>query len=39
MAQSSHPRELPGIMGLTLVFDPRERPPVLVAAVYDQWEW
>lgn len=24
---------------LTLVFDPRERPPVLVAAVYDQWEW
>lgn len=24
---------------LTLVFDPSERPPTLVAAVYDQWEW
>jgi hypothetical protein len=24
---------------LTLVFDPDERPPTLVAAVYDQWEW
>lgn len=24
---------------LTLVFDPNERPPTLVAAVYDQWEW
>ena len=24
---------------LTLVFDADARPPVLVAAVYDQWEW
>jgi hypothetical protein len=24
---------------LTFVFDPDERPPTLVAAVYDQWEW
>ncbi len=24
---------------LTLVFDPNQRPPTLVAAVYDQWEW
>lgn len=24
---------------LTLVFDPAESPPRLVAAVYDQWEW
>lgn len=24
---------------LTLVFAPGARPPVLVAAVYDQWEW
>ena len=24
---------------LTLVFDPNERPPTLIAAVYDQWEW
>ena len=24
---------------LTLVFDPEKRPPTLVAAVYDQWEW
>jgi hypothetical protein len=24
---------------LTLVFDPNEKPPTLVAAVYDQWEW
>jgi hypothetical protein len=24
---------------LTLVFDPDERPPTVVAAVYDQWEW
>jgi hypothetical protein len=24
---------------LTLVFDPSEKPPTLVAAVYDQWEW
>jgi hypothetical protein len=24
---------------MTLVFDPRARPPTLVAAVYDQWEW
>lgn len=24
---------------LTLVFDPDERPPTLVAAVHDQWEW
>jgi hypothetical protein len=24
---------------LTLVFDPRAKPPTLVAAVYDQWEW
>jgi hypothetical protein len=24
---------------LTLVFDPKQRPPTLVAAVYDQWEW
>jgi hypothetical protein len=23
----------------TLVFDPRLKPPTLVAAVYDQWEW
>jgi len=23
----------------TLVFDPDEQPPTLVAAVYDQWEW
>jgi hypothetical protein len=24
---------------LTFVFDPNEKPPTLVAAVYDQWEW
>ena len=24
---------------LTLVFDPEKRPPTVVAAVYDQWEW
>jgi hypothetical protein len=24
---------------LTLVFDPAARPPRLIAAVYDQWEW
>ena len=24
---------------LTLVFDPDEKPPTLIAAVYDQWEW
>jgi hypothetical protein len=24
---------------LTLVFDPDERPPRLIAAIYDQWEW
>lgn len=24
---------------LTLVFDPHERPPTLIGAVYDQWEW
>lgn len=24
---------------LTLVFDPSEKPPTLIAAVYDQWEW
>jgi hypothetical protein len=24
---------------LTLVFDPGQKPPTLVAAVYDQWEW
>jgi hypothetical protein len=24
---------------LTLVFDPNQKPPTLVAAVYDQWEW
>jgi hypothetical protein len=24
---------------LTLVFDPNQRPPTLVAALYDQWEW
>jgi hypothetical protein len=24
---------------LTLVFDPATRPPLLIAAVYDQWEW
>lgn len=24
---------------VTLVFDPVAKPPVLVAAVYDQWEW
>ena len=24
---------------LTLVFDPEEKPPTLIAAVYDQWEW
>jgi hypothetical protein len=24
---------------LTLVFDPDRKPPTLVAAVYDQWEW
>jgi hypothetical protein len=24
---------------LTLVFAAEERPPILVAAVYDQWEW
>jgi hypothetical protein len=24
---------------LTLVFDPNEKPPTLIAAVYDQWEW
>ena len=24
---------------VTFVFDPREGTPVLVAAVYDQWEW
>lgn len=24
---------------LTLVFDPHERRPTLIAAVYDQWEW
>jgi hypothetical protein len=23
----------------TLVFDPAKRPPTLVAALYDQWEW
>jgi hypothetical protein len=23
----------------TLVFDPNEKPPTLIAAVYDQWEW
>lgn len=24
---------------LTLVFDPELKPPTLIAAVYDQWEW
>ena len=24
---------------VTFVFDPNEKPPTLVAAVYDQWEW
>jgi hypothetical protein len=24
---------------LTVVFDPTRKPPTLVAAVYDQWEW
>jgi hypothetical protein len=24
---------------LTLIFDPNEKPPTLIAAVYDQWEW
>jgi hypothetical protein len=24
---------------LTLVFDPNGKPPTVVAAVYDQWEW
>jgi hypothetical protein len=24
---------------LTLVFDPNGKPPMLIAAVYDQWEW
>lgn len=24
---------------LTFVFDPKLKPPALVAAVYDQWEW
>jgi hypothetical protein len=24
---------------VTFVFDPDEKPPTLVAAVYDQWEW
>jgi hypothetical protein len=24
---------------LTLVFDPNRKPPTLIAAVYDQWEW
>jgi hypothetical protein len=24
---------------LTLVFDPNQKPPTLIAAVYDQWEW
>jgi hypothetical protein len=24
---------------LTLVFDPVKKPPTLVAAIYDQWEW
>ncbi len=24
---------------LTFVFDPKLKPPTLVAAVYDQWEW
>jgi hypothetical protein len=24
---------------LTLVFDPNEKPPTVIAAVYDQWEW
>lgn len=24
---------------VTFVFDPSERPPTLVAVVYDQWEW
>jgi hypothetical protein len=24
---------------LTLVFDPKQKPPTLIAAVYDQWEW
>jgi hypothetical protein len=23
----------------TLVFDPNRKPPTLIAAVYDQWEW
>ena len=23
----------------TLVFDPNQKPPTLIAAVYDQWEW
>ncbi|MDQ6768747.1 MAG: hypothetical protein M3Z54_02025 [Gemmatimonadota bacterium] len=24
---------------LTLIFDPEKRPPTIIAAVYDQWEW
>jgi hypothetical protein len=24
---------------VTFVFDPNKKPPTLVAAVYDQWEW
>lgn len=24
---------------LTLVFDPEKRPPTVITAVYDQWEW
>jgi hypothetical protein len=23
----------------TLVFEPNQKPPTLIAAVYDQWEW
>jgi hypothetical protein len=26
-------------LNFTLVFDPNEKPPTLIAAVYDQWEW
>jgi len=24
---------------LTLVFDPKQKPPTVIAAVYDQYEW
>jgi hypothetical protein len=26
-------------LNVTFVFDPNEKPPALVAVVYDQWEW